>query len=80
MKNKQKTIQEQRKKIQGLEVLKPEENKEGNKEETKPVEGLFPKEMRTNEIKTQIDEIKKWEEIIIRKDLKYETSKYRFDF
>ena len=29
--------------------------------------------MRTNEIKNEIDEIKKWEEKIKRKDLKYET-------
>ena len=28
--------------------------------------------MRTNEIKNEIDEIKKWEEKIKRKDLKYE--------
>ena len=39
---------------QDLEVLKPEENKE---EEIKPVEGHFPKEMTTNEIKNEIDEI-----------------------
>ena len=32
---------------------------------------------RANEIKNEIDEIKKWEEIIKRKDLKYETNKYR---
>ena len=29
--------------------------------------------MRTNEIKNEMDEIKKWEEKINRKDLKYET-------
>ena len=29
--------------------------------------------MRTKEIKNEIDEIKKWEEKIKRKDLKYET-------
>ena len=28
--------------------------------------------MRTNEIKNEIDEIKKWEQKIKRKDLKYE--------
>ena len=27
----------------------------------KLVKGIFPKEMRTNEIKNEIDEIKKWE-------------------
>ena len=36
--------------------------------------------MGTNEIKNETDEIKKWAEIIERKDLKYETNKYRFDF
>ena len=36
--------------------------------------------MWTNEIKNETDEIKKWAEIIERKDLKYETNKYRFDF
>ena len=36
--------------------------------------------MRTNEIKNEIDEIKKWEEKIKGKDLKYVTNKYRFDF
>ena len=32
--------------------------------------------MRTNEIKNEIDEIKKWEEILKGKDLKYEKNKY----
>ena len=39
----------------------------------KSVEGIFPKGMRTKEIKNEIDEIKKWEEKIKRKDIKYET-------
>ena len=45
-----KIIEEQGKKqVKALEVLKTEENKEENKEEKiKSVEGLFPKEMRTN--------------------------------
>ena len=72
MEKKTKTIKEQgRKQVKVLEVLKSEENEE----ETKSVEALFLKEMRTNEMKT-----KKWEEIIKRKSLKHETSKYRFDF
>ena len=33
-----------------------------------------------NEIKLEKDEIKKWEEMIKRKDLKCETNKHRFDF
>ena len=40
----------------------------------------FPKEMRTNEIEKYIDEIKKWDEIIKIKDLKYEIIKHKFDF
>ena len=36
--------------------------------------------MRNNEIKNEIDEIKKWEGKIKRKDLKYETKKYIYDF
>ena len=50
-----KIIEEQGKKVEAVEVLKPEENKEG----IKSVKGLFPKGMRTNEIKNEIDEIKK---------------------
>ena len=36
--------------------------------------------MRTNEIKNEVYEIKKWEEKIKWKDLKYETRKYIYDF
>ena len=36
--------------------------------------------MRTNEIEKYIDEIKKWDEIIKIKDLKYEIIKHKFDF
>ena len=36
--------------------------------------------MRNNEIKNEIDYIKKWEEKIKRKDLKYEIKKYIYDF
>ena len=68
-----KTFEEQGKKqVEVLKALKPEENKEG----TKSIEGLFPKDMRTNEIKTVINDIKKWESKIRRKDLKYETKNY----
>ena len=38
-----------------------------HKGDIKSVEGLFPKVMRTNEIKSEIDEIKKWEEKLNRK-------------
>ena len=36
--------------------------------------------MRTNEFKNEIHEIRKWEEKIKRKDLKYETKKHIYDF
>ena len=36
--------------------------------------------MRKYEIKNEIDEIKKWENKIKRKDLKFETNRYIFDF
>ena len=36
--------------------------------------------MRTNEIKNEINDIKKDKENIKRKDLKYETEKYKYDF
>ena len=71
MKKRAKTIEEKGKKqVKALEVKEKGENKE----EIKSAEGLFPKEMRTNEIKNEIDQIKKWEETVKRKDLKYETN------
>ena len=36
--------------------------------------------MRTDETKNEIYEIKKWEEKIKRKDLKYDAGKYKYDF
>ena len=36
--------------------------------------------MRTDEIKNEIDEIRKWKENIVRKDIKYKTNKYLYDF
>ena len=36
--------------------------------------------MRTDKIKNEIDEIKQWEGKSKRKDLKYETNKYIYDF
>ena len=44
-----------------------------NKQDIKSIEGIFPKDMRTNEVKNEIHGTKKWEEKIRRKDLKYET-------
>ena len=54
MKNKKKLkIKENH--VEALEVLTPEENKE----ETKSFERFFPKGKRTNQIKNEIDEIRK---------------------
>ena len=36
--------------------------------------------MRTNEMKNETDEIKKWKEKIKREDLKYKTKKYTMIF
>ena len=56
------------KQVEALDVLNPEKN-----QKLKSIEELFPKEMVTNEIKNEIDEIRKWEDKIKRKDLKYKT-------
>ena len=57
-----------------LEDLKTEESEE----ESKSVEEIFPKGIRTNEIKNELDKIKKWEEKIRRKDLvKYYFQQYK---
>ena len=37
---------------------------------------MFPKDMRTNDIKNEIREIKKWEGKIKRKYLKHELKKH----
>ena len=72
-----KIIEEQGKKyVEVLKVLKAEENKEG----IKSVEGIFPKEIRTNEIKNEIDDFKKWGEKLKTKDLIYKANKYKFEF
>ena len=70
-----KTIEDQEiKQLEALKALKPEEN-----QELKSIEGLYPKEIRSNGIKNEIDEIKKLEDKIKRKDLKNETNKYIYD-
>ena len=62
-----KTIKDQEiKQVENLKVLKPEENKQ----DIKSIEEIFPKDMRTNEIKNEICEIKKWEENIEQEILK----------
>ena len=61
--------------VEALKALKSEEN-----QELESTEELFPKRMRNNEIKNERHKIKKLEEIIRRKDLKYETKKHMYDF
>ena len=46
--------------LKALKALKPEEN-----QELESTEGLFQRNMRTDQIKNEIDEIRKWEEKII---------------
>ena len=58
-----------------LKLLKPEEIKQ----DLKSIEGLFPKELTTNEIKNELAEIIGWEEKIKRNILKYETNRRIYD-
>ena len=79
------TIEDQKiKQIEALKALKPKENlkalKPGENQELESIKGLFPKSMRTDEIKNEIDEIRKHEGKIERKDLKYKTNKYIYHF
>ena len=61
--------------MESLKALKPEEN-----QKIESIEGHFRKNMRTDEIKNEIDEIRKREEKTERKDLKYKPNKYLYDF
>ena len=49
-----------KKQVNALKALKSEETKR----DIKSVEGILPKDIGTNLIKNEIDEIKKWEEKI----------------
>ena len=58
-----KTIEKQGKKqVEAIEVLKPEENLE-----LETNEGIFPKKIKNNKIKNELDKIKKWEEKLSEK-------------
>ena len=71
-----KTVEDQGiKQVEPLKALEPEEN-----QELESTEGFFWKKMKNNEVENDIDEIGKWKEKIKRKDLKYETKKYVYDF
>ena len=66
-----KTIEDQEiKQFQALKSLKLEENQE----DIKSTKGIFQKDIRTNEIKNEIYEIRNWEEKIKRKDLIYKAN------
>ena len=53
-----KIIEDQgRKQVEALKVLKLEKSQQY----LKSIEGIFPKDMRINEIKNELDEITKWE-------------------
>ena len=62
-------------KHESIKALKPREN-----QEIESIEGIFPKNMRTIEIKNELHEIKKWEKKFEWKDLKYKTNKHTYDF
>ena len=72
------------KQVEALKALKPEEFLKDLKleesQELESIEGFFPKNMRTNETKNEIDQIIKWEEKIKWKNFKYKTNKYLYDF
>ena len=72
-----KTTKEQEiKQVKALNSFKPEENKE----DIISAEGIFPKDMRTNEIENEIYELKKWEEKIKEEDLNYKTKTWTYGF
>ena len=61
--------------MEDLKVLKSDENEQNIKQ----ISEIYQKKMRTSQIKSEIDEIEKWEEKIKREDLRYET-KRTYDF
>ena len=64
------------KQVEDLKVLKPEENQQ----DLESIEELFPKEMRTNEIRSGLKKIKRGEDIIVRHHLKDKANKKFIDF
>ena len=71
-KNKQKQLKNKEK--------KQEEALKDLTEELESIEGLFPKNMRTDEIENERDEIKKWGNKIKQKDLNQKAGKHKQDF
>ena len=75
-----KASEKQTKAIEEQGKKQVEASKALTEEELESIEGIFSKNMRTDEIKNEKDEIKKWEDTIKQKDLKYEAGKYKYDF
>ena len=75
-----KAFEKQTKKIKEQGKKQVEALKTLTEKELESIEGIFPKHMRTDEIKNEIDEIKKWEDKIKRKDWKYKAGKHKYDF
>ena len=71
-KNKQKQLKNKEK--------KQEEALKDLTEALESIEGLFPKNMRTDEIENERDEIKKWGNKIKQKDLNQKAGKHKQDF
>ena len=72
-----KIIEDQiRKQIEASKFLKPAKHQQ----EQKSMEASFPKELENNEVKNELNDFKKLEEKVDRKDLEYETNKYKHDF
>ena len=61
-------------------MIKQVEALKASKGDIKSIDGTFLKDMRTNKIKNEIYEIKKWEEKLKREDLLYKANKYKYDF
>ena len=64
---------------QGIKQVGAVKALSAEKQELKSIAGLFQKNMRTNEVKYEIDEVRKWNEEIKGKDLTYKTNKYLYD-
>ena len=75
-----KAFEKQAKTIEDQGIKQVEALKALTGEELESIEGLFPKNTRTDEIKNEIYETKKCEEKIKQKDLKYEADKDKYDF
>ena len=69
-----KTIEDQgEKQVNALKSLKP-------KDQTKSIEGIFPKNQGSDEIKNELYKIKIYENRVISDNFSYESSKQVYDF